>query len=80
MAVIVMHSVNITGYVDYETTAGDTYDMLAFAAYNDEMKSSYIAQANRLHIDTLIFDAGVKIRIPVLDISDKPETLPPWRR
>lgn len=54
--------------------------MLAIAFYDDEKKASYIVQANPKYMNTLIFDAGVLLKIPVLDITDIPETLPPWRR
>lgn len=73
-------SVKITGYRDYITRAGDTYDLLAIAAYDDEKLASYIVQANPLYIGTLVFDSGVKIRLPILDVSTVPSTLPPWRR
>lgn len=72
--------VEITGYEEYLTRAGDTYDLLAIAFYNDEKKASYIIQANEKYIGTLVFEAGIIIRIPILDETDVPETLPPWRR
>lgn len=72
--------VKITGYKSYITRSGDTYDMLAIALYDDEKKASFIIKANPKHMGTLIFEAGVKLRIPILDIIDIPETLPPWRR
>ncbi len=73
-------TVNITGYKKYITRNGDTYDMLAIAFYDDEMMSTYIMQANERYIGTVIFDAGIVLRIPILDIVETPETLPPWRR
>lgn len=54
--------------------------MLAIALYDDEKKASHIIKANPNHMGTLIFEAGVNLRIPILDITDVPETLPPWRR
>lgn len=54
--------------------------MLAIAFYDDEKKASFIIKANPKHMGTLIFEAGVKLRIPILDITNIPETLPPWRR
>lgn len=73
-------SVKIKGYRDYITRAGDTYDLLAIAAYDDEKLASYIIQANPLHMDTIVFEAGVTIRLPILDVTTVPSTLPPWRR
>lgn len=54
--------------------------MLAIAFYDDEKRASFIVKANPKHMGTLIFETGVKLRIPILDIIDIPETLPPWRR
>lgn len=78
--VVHIASVNITGYKKYITRSGDTYDLLAIAFYDDEMKASYIMQANERYIGTIMFDAGIELKIPVLDIMETPETLPPWRR
>ena len=74
----VMSTVN--GYKEYITRAGDTFDLLAIAAYDEEKMASCIIQANPLHMGTLIFEAGVKLKIPVLDKTETPSTLPPWRR
>lgn len=67
-------------YKEYTTRAGDTFDLLAIAAYDEEKMASYIINANPLHTSTLVFEAGVKLKIPVLDKTEKPSTLPPWRR
>lgn len=68
------------GYKEYTTRAGDTFDLLAIAAYNDEKMASQIIQKNPMYMNTLIFEAGNTLRIPVLKESEKPSTLPPWRR
>lgn len=70
----------IKGYIEYTTTAGDSFDMIALAAYGDELLSSTIIQANPDYCDVLIFDAGVALYIPVIDNVDLPASLPPWRR
>lgn len=79
-AAICIKQVLVKKYDEYVTKAGDTYDALAIAAYNDEKMASYIVQANPMYMETLVFDAGVKLKMPVLDIADRPDTLPPWRR
>lgn len=53
--------------------------MLAIKFYNEEKKASYIVKANPKYLNTIIFDAGVHLKIPILDITDVPDTLPPWR-
>ena len=70
----------VNEYTEYTTRAGDTFDLLAIAAYNEEKMASYIVQANPLHMGTIVFDAGVKLKIPVIDKTETPSTLPPWRR
>ncbi|MDO5574438.1 MAG: LysM domain-containing protein [bacterium] len=71
---------SIDGYKQFTTRAGDTFDYLALAAYNDEKLASYIIAANPDYSGTLIFGAGVTLQIPVLKDVDVPQTLPPWRR
>lgn len=62
------------------TAEGDTFDALALEYYNDEKLASTIIQANPDHCDTLIFEAGVSLKIPEVTQVTLPETLPPWRR
>lgn len=72
--------VNIVGYEDYITEEGDTFDILAFKNYTDEKMSSYIIQANLDYANTLIFEQGITLSVPILDMTETPESLPPWRR
>lgn len=67
-------------YVTYTTVTGDTFDLLALAAYNEERLASIIIEANPDQAKTIIFEAGIVLKIPVLDEVSTPETLPPWRR
>lgn len=71
---------NITGYQTITTVEGDTFDALALEFYNDEKQASLIIQANLDCCDVLIFEAGVELKIPVVEFVNLPETLPPWRR
>lgn len=75
-----MGQVLVKNYQEYVTKQGDIYDALALDAYNDERMASHIIQANLQYMDTLIFDAGIKLRLPALDNIERPATLPPWRR
>ena len=70
----------VNGYTEYTTRAGDTFDLLAIAAYDEEKLASYIIKANPLHMGTIVFEAGVTLKIPILDKTENPSTLPPWRR
>jgi len=69
----------VTDGFDYVTMQGDTFDILALDAYNNEFKAVEIIQANPQYADVLVFDAGVTLRIPYLQES-APATLPPWKR
>lgn len=70
----------VVGYTEYTTVPGDTFDVIAFKSYTDELLSSEIIAANPNYIDTIVFEEPVKLKIPVFDSADLPETLPPWRR
>ena len=61
---------NIMGYQEIRTVEGDTF----------EKQASVIMTANLDYLTVLIFEAGVTVRIPILDNVQTPETLPPWRR
>lgn len=64
----------------YTTVEGDAFDALALAFFGNEKSASDIVAANPDYCDTLIFDAGVKLKIPDAATVTLPETLPPWRR
>lgn len=75
-----MRKVTITGYNHITTVEGDTFDRLALEFYKDEKQAGLIIQANLDYCDVLIFEAGIGLDIPIVDVIDLPETLPPWRR
>ena len=70
----------VTGYKDYTTREGDTFDALALEMYGEETLAHYIIEFNPDHSDVLIFDANVALRLPIVEDAELPETLPPWRR
>lgn len=67
-------------FIDYVAQCGDTFDSIALAAYSEERMASEIICANREFVDVLIFEGGERLKIPVVDMAQTPETLPPWRR
>lgn len=67
-------------YIDYIAQSGDTFDTIALAAYNEEKMASVIVDANREYVDVVIFEGGEHIKIPVVEMVETPDTLPPWRR
>jgi phage tail protein X len=64
---------------DYVTMAGDTFDMISLDAYNDEFQAVEIIRANPQYAGIVVFDAGIKLKIPYLEEA-APESLPPWKR
>lgn len=70
----------VVSYYKYITRAGDSFDQLAFIAYQDERKAGEIARFNPDYCDVLLFEAGVPLKIPIFSSDDPPETLAPWRR
>lgn len=73
-------SINITGYAEYLTAQGDTFDLLALRNYGEEQLSSIIISENPDYADVLIFEQGILLTIPIIENAETPETLPPWRR
>ena len=63
----------------YTTIRGDTWDIMALDAYNEERLAHKIMLANPQYSDVLLFDAGVTIRIPIIE-AQAAATLPPWKR
>lgn len=68
------------GFIDKIAQAGDTFDSLALAAYNEETMATYIMRANPDLVDLLVFEGGENVKIPILEAVETPDTLPPWRR
>lgn len=66
--------------LNYTTSKGDTFDILAFVFYDDPLLASVIIQANPDYADVLIFEDNVELYIPEIDTTEIPETLPPWRQ
>lgn len=70
----------IRGYKDYTCRQGDMFDLLAGQAYGQEYMSSTLIMANPDYADVVMFDGGESIRIPIVEVVERPDTLPPWRR
>lgn len=75
-----MHEVTIIDYKEYVTKEGDAFDIIALMEYDEEKMAHYIIKENPDYCDVLTFDAGVVLQIPILETTNIPDTLPPWRR
>lgn len=62
----------------YITQAGDQWDTIAKAVYDDEQRADLLMQANFKHLDIFQFDAGVQLVVPD-ESENSSTTLPPWR-
>lgn len=62
----------------YVTIAGESLPTIALEAYGDEYLSHLIAAANPSFADVIIFDDGISLVIPDLEVNDS--EAPPWRR
>ncbi len=70
----------VTGYKEYTTREGDTFDALALDMYGAETLAHYIIEFNPDYADVLIFEANVPLRLPIIEDAELPDTLQPWRR
>lgn len=75
-----MHEVTIVGYKSYVTSEGEAFDSIALQEYDEEKMAHYIIKENPDYCDVLTFEAGVVLQIPILETTNIPDTLPPWRR
>lgn len=60
------------------TKLGDTWDMIAYRELGHCRWTEKLINANRQHVDTLIFRSGVELTLP--DVTNERQSkLPPWR-
>ncbi|MBY6761781.1 LysM domain-containing protein [Clostridium botulinum] len=62
----------------YITKTGDTFDSISFNLLGNENYSVEIMKVNPYLIRTIIFESGVIVKIPKIDIKEE-STLPPWK-
>lgn len=65
--------------VRLKAAAGDTFDLLAFAAYGDETRAHLLMRANPQYLDRMILHGGELIAVPELEDA-RSSRLPPWKR
>lgn len=63
----------------YRTIAGDVWDLIAFKTLGASRHVETLINANRKHLDTFIFRAGIELMIPDVDTTKRAK-LPPWRK
>ena len=62
----------------YSTKSGDTFDLISYRELGSCRFTEKLINANRRHVDVVIFKAGIELTLP--DIStERKVSLPPWR-
>ena len=64
----------------YTTTAGDTWDAIAYSEMGDERYLDQLILANRAHAYYDRLPAGLALAIPDAETPDTSPSLPPWRQ
>lgn len=70
-------------YIEHKTIAGERWDQLAYRYYGSTLLYEPIIRANPYVAITPILDAGITLRIPLLEQDEFEEELgdlPPWRQ
>lgn len=63
----------------YTTVSGDTWDIVAYKVYDNEMYMDTLIKANIEYKDTYIFPAGVVLTLPEIELTVS-ESLPLWKQ
>lgn len=70
----------MTEYYNYITKDNDRWDLISYKYYNDSTLYETIITANPDVEITPTFEAGIKLKIPVIETTEEVSTdLPPWR-
>ena len=67
-------------FYEYITKEGDRWDLIAYQFYGDPMLYGPIIVANPDVPIIPILPGGIKLRIPVIELKNTIEELPPWKR
>lgn len=63
----------------YITTAGETWDIIAYNVYGSEFRMTELLRANPTLRAIVVFDAGVTVNLPEVVVPTA-TSLPPWKR
>lgn len=64
----------------YVAQQSDTYDLIAYDLYGDELLASDIVALNPAHAGTVVFDGGEVVKVPVYEEDPTGDSSAPWRR
>ena len=63
----------------HKTKQGETWDLISDMYYDTPHKVAELISANPKYSDVLIFDEGIELNIPILEVETI-STLPPWKQ
>lgn len=67
-------------FYEYITKEGDRWDLIAYQFYGDATMYEPIIVANPEVPIIPILPSGIKLRIPIIEIKETIEELPPWKK
>lgn len=62
----------------YITLQGDAWDAIAYRLWGEERFFMALVTANPEHLDVVIFEAGVRLKVPPMPERVVKTELPPW--
>lgn len=65
-------------YRTYRTIQGDAFDGIAWKIWGHEHMARQLMEDNPEHMDVLVFEPGVELRVPNIQPATTVKTLPPW--
>ena len=63
----------------YTTIQGEAWDQVSLAVWGREDLLHFLLQANPAHRDVVLFEAGVELAVPEIEIPAR-EIEPPWQQ
>ncbi len=63
----------------YTTMQNDAWDAIAYRLWGEETYFDRLMAANSEYLDTVLFPAGVVLRVPEAPAQSQKLELPPWR-
>jgi len=64
----------------YQTVAGDTFDLIAYKLFGDRRYTRHMYEENPDHTDVMIFEGNVALNVPEVEEPKTTATdMPPWR-
>lgn len=64
----------------YVTSQGDTWDIVAYKELGNEKMMNRLISVNPEHRNTVVFSAGVTLKIPEIKTPATIGPVPPWQR